>query len=292
MKNDFFEAFNEIDEKYINEAANSGYEVSYAEEIKPVGFRKRIYPVAIKYAACAAVIGAAVFAVSSAAGFGRVGLTPNSPGTADFETEEVYFKAVTLAQSQDETEEADTETATAAQEQSETVYTSAGEDMPPEENGLSQEETESAREAAQKDWASRTLVSPTDSELPDYYTEYTSAFYARKFTGWAGMVLPAPGKGSEVKAISYGEVVYAGFLEANMYHAKDEYFVVIKHNDYVYTGYSGIDPNPSLKAGDTVEAGQCVGYANLLWELWEDGRYAFSYNIGDSNFAMPVEYAE
>lgn len=267
MKNDFFEAFDEIDEKYINEAAHTGYEVSYAEEIKPVGLRKRIYPIVIKYAACAAVIGAAVFAVSSAAGFGRVGLTPNSSGVSDFKTEEVYSEAVTLPQYQDET-----------------VYTSVGEDMPLEENAHSQEEIEAAREAARKDWESRDFVRPTDdaeAELEELFTT--------KFGGWAGQIIPVLDKGSKVKAISYGEVVYAGFLEANMYHARDEYFVVIKHNDYVYTGYSGIDPEPSLKVGDKIEAGQCVGYANFLWE---NGRYSFSYNIGESNFAMPVEHAE
>ena len=87
MKNGFFEAFGEIDEKYINEAANTGYEECYAEEIKPIGVRKRIYPAVIKYAACAAVIGIAVFAVSSATGFGGISLTPNSSGVSDYETE-------------------------------------------------------------------------------------------------------------------------------------------------------------------------------------------------------------
>ena len=269
MKNDFFEAFDEIDEKYINEAANMGYEVSYAEEIKPTGLRKRIYPIVIKYAACAAVVGAAVFAVTSAAGFGEAGLTPNSPGVSDFETEETYSEAVTLAPYQYETD-----------------HTLVEVDPP---QTLSEEENE-AREAACKDWDSRILVSPSDSELPDYYTEYTTNFYARKFTGWAGMVLPAPEMGSEVKAISDGEVVFAGIANKDdIYHDKNEYFVVIKHNDYVYTGYRGIDPNTSLNVGDIVEAGQCVGYANLEWI---DDKPAFIFDIGESDFGTSVEYAE
>lgn len=262
MKNVFFEAFDEIDEKYINEAANTGYEESYAEEIKPTGLRRRIYPVVIKYAACAAVIGVAVFAVFSATGFGKVGFTPNSSGVSDFETEEDHSEAVTLPQYQDATD-----------------YIFVDENPP---QSLTEEDM-AARDKAREDWDSRILVSPTDSELPDYYTEYTTDFYARKFTGWAGMVLPAPEMGSEVKVISDGEVVFAGILkEANVYHDKNEYLVVIKHNDYVYTGYSRISPNTSLKVGDIVEAGQCVGYAKLKWI---HDQPAFCFEIGESNFA-------
>ena len=253
MKNGFFEAFGEIDEKYINEAANTGYEECYAEEIKPIGVRKRIYPAVIKYAACAAVIGIAVFAVSSATGFGGISLTPNSSGVSDYETEAAYSEAVTLPQYQYEI-----------------VCTSVGENTP---NSPTQEE-KAARNAAREDWNSRILVSPTDSELPDYYTT--------KFGGWAAMVLPVPKRRSEVRAISEGEVVFSGYCEANLYHDEIEHYVVIKHNDYVYTAYSGIDTNLSLHVGDIVEAGQCVGYANLKWI---DDKPAFSFYIGESNFA-------
>lgn len=322
MKNEFFEAFDEIDEKYISEAANAGYEESYAEEFRPTGSRKKICPAfMIKFAACTAAVGAAVFVFSAAAGIGKNDLAPKSSNGMSGGSDEFYAEtdnaggeqseAVNTSSNENVLTEGDelsqdisTETDNADGERSEALLTSYSDEVPTEENGntsdigadkgnadtppnadgLSEEEREAAREAARMDWESREYVRPTDDDEAELEDELTT-----KFGGWAGLIIPVLNKGSAVRAISYGEVVYAGFHEANMYHYFDGYFVVIKHNDYVYTGYSCIDPNPSLKVGDKVEAGQCVGYANLLWE---DGRYSFSYIIGESNFARPVEYAE
>lgn len=248
MKDNFFKTFGEIDEKYINEAANACCEESFAEEIKSTGLRKRIYTVVIKYTACAAVIGAAVFAVSSAAEFGKDDLTPNSTGVSDHDTE--IFSAQTEAVIQDEAEVTTADFV---------IYTRCA--SPDDE----------IREKAREDWNNRTLTEPTDSELPEYYNN--------QFGGNSSMFIPAP-EGSEVKAISDGEIVFVGYLEADDEHAINGNHVLVKHNDYVYTGYCGIDPEPSLQAGDTVEAGQVIGYADFDFDMQG---YGFILEIRESN---------
>lgn len=257
MKDNFFKAFNEIGEKYISEAANASGEESFAEEIRPVSARKRMYPVVIRSAAYLVLTGAVVFAVSSFAGFGRESLTPSSTNVSGYETEGTVYETTAIPQG-----------AAAA------VYTSADDIS----HTLS-EESLLAKEKAREDWTSRILASPTVSELPEYYESHVDAF-ASRLTGWSGMFIPAP-DGSEVRAISEGEVVFADYHEANIYHSNNEYYVVLKHNDYVYTAYSGIYPEASLKVGDTVNAGQCIGYANFDF----GDRSGFCMNIGTTNFA-------
>ncbi|MDE6579185.1 MAG: M23 family metallopeptidase [Ruminiclostridium sp.] len=258
MKNDFFKAFNEIGEKYISEAANASYEESFVEEIRPVSAVKRICPAVIKSAAYLVLTGAVVFAISSVVGFGKGSLTPSSTNVSDYETEGTVHETTAILQG-----------ATVE------VYTSVSDDI----SHTDSEENLSAKEKAREDWNSRILASPTVSELPEYYESHVDAF-ASRLTGWSGIFIPAPG-GSEVRAISEGEVVFADYQDSNIYHSKYEYYVVIKHNDYVYTGYSGIYPEVSLKVGDTVNAGQCIGYANF--DLGD--KYGFCMNIGATNFA-------
>lgn len=246
MKDDFFKAFNEIGEKYISEAANTSCEESFAEEFRPVSAGKRMRPAVIKSAAYLVLTGAAVFAISSVIGFGKGSLTPSSTDVSDYEAAAVY-----------------------------TSYTDVSDDI----SHTVSEEDILAREKAREDWQSRILANPTDSELPEDYEIYVDDFTSR-LTGWAGIFIPAP-VDSEVMAISEGEVVYAGYNHSNMYHSRYEYYVVIKHNDYVYTDYSGIYPEALLKVGDTVDAGQCIGYAN--YEFGDE--YGFCIRIGATNFA-------
>lgn len=249
MKDNFFKTFGEIDEKYINEAANTCCEESFAEEIKSTGLRKRIYTLVIKYAACAAVIGAAVFAVSSAAGFGKDDLTPNSTGVSDYDTE--ISSAQTEAVIQDEAEVTTADFV---------IYTRCA--SPDDE----------IREKAREDWYSRDLTSPTDSELPEYYDT--------KFGVWSSMFIPAP-LGSEVRAISYGEVVFLGRNDTFSDDGIEKNIVMIKQNDYFYTTYIGINPETSLQVGDNVEAGQTVGYADLNYD---DVGCGFALDMREWNF--------
>lgn len=268
MKNNFFEVFNEIDEKYIGEAANSGCEDCRPEEMGPVRSGRRLFPAIVKYAACFVLVVAAAFAAYKAAGSGNGGSLLITPLASDYITENTEEAAET-----EEPEDA-AETENTAEETSDFTQDFASQSTDSEE--------EAKKEADRKDWQSRTLASPADAELPEYYYPEVKAFSGR-MSGWASMVIPAP-QGSAVRAISYGEVVFADYQQANAYHAHNEYIVVIKHNDHGYSAYSTIAPETTLQAGDTVEAGQRIGYVD--YRLFDgDGEYGFVFYVGATNFA-------
>lgn len=241
MKKDFMEIFGEIDEKYLMEAANTDCEEYGAEEIRSVNTKKRLVPSVVKYAACFVLVGAAAFTAYKLSA-GSANPLPNAPLSSDYisqDTEE--------AEGTEKTEEAD-ETENTVEETADFTQDFASQTTDAEE--------EAKKEADLNEWRSRTLVSPADVELPEYYSPYTS--------GWSCMLIYAD-EGAEVKAISYGEVVFAGYKEPDPLEGTDNncdvgYRVVIKHNDHVYTEYSFLSSDLLVETGDTVEAGQPLGY--------------------------------
>lgn len=256
MKKDFMEIFGEIDEKYLMEAANTDCEEYGAEEIRSVNTKKRLIPSVVKYAACFVLVGAAAFTAYKLSA-GSANPLPNAPLSSDYisqDTEE--------AEGTEKTEEAD-ETENTVEETADLTQDFASQTTDAEE--------EAKKEADLDEWRSRTLVSPADIELPEYYSPYAS--------GWNSMLIYAD-KGTEVKAISYGEVVFAGYKEPDPLEGRVDgnagYRVVIKHNDHVYTEYGFLSSDLLVETGDTVEAGQPLGY---VCGYMGGNEYAFGMDV-------------
>lgn len=263
MKNNFFEVFNEIDEKYIGEAANSVCEECRPEEIGPIPSGRRLFPSVVKYAACLALAGTAVFAAYKL-GAGSVDPLLSTPLSSD------------------EITEAAEESTDISQENIAAEIIEFTEDSVLECIDPADPEQQAKKEADLNEWRSRTLVSPADIELPEYYSPYASC---------RNSMLIYADEGTEVKAISYGEVVFAGYKETDSLDGRDVsgdagYRVVIKHNNHVYTAYSLLSSDLLVKTGDTVEAGQPLGYVR---GYFGSNEYAFgmevaSFDLSDDKF--------
>lgn len=253
MKKDFMEIFGEIDEKYLMEAANTDCEECSPQEVKPVNSRRRLVPSVVKYAACFALVGAAAFTAYKLS-MGSTNPLPSAPLSSD------------------EITEAAEESTDISQENIAAEITEFTEDPALESTDPADPEQQAKKEADLNEWRSRTLVSPADIELPEYYSPYTSS--------WSSMLIYAD-EGTEVKAISYGEVAFAGYKEPDSLEGRDVngdagYRVVIKHNDHVYTAYSFLSSDLLVKTGDTVEAGQPLGY---VCGYFGSNEYAFSMEV-------------
>lgn len=256
MKKDFMEIFGEIDERYLMEAANTDCEEYGAEKIRPVNSKKRLFPSVVKYAACFALVGAAAFTAYKL-GMGSTNPLPSTPLSSD------------------EITEAAEESTDISQENIAAEITEFTEDPALESTDPADPEQQAKKEADLNEWRSRTLVNPVDCELPEYYSPY----YGGE-SGWHSMLIYTDER-AEVKAISYGEVAFAGYKEPDPLEGNGEtgYCVVIKHNDHVYIEYGCLSPDILVKTGDTVEAGQPLGYAGDFGDM----RYGFGMDVGGSN---------
>ncbi len=114
-----------------------------------------------------------------------------------------------------------------------------------------------------EDW----LKQPHNSPLANMNVEFDST---GKYTAYPAAL------DTEVLAIDDGEVVYAeyGFNEGwgNA--------IVIKHDNDFYTVYGHLEMNHGIKAnvGDTVKAGQCIGYVGISGKTSE---YALGFKCTD-----------
>lgn len=106
------------------------------------------------------------------------------------------------------------------------------------------------------EWASKPHVLPSAFAPEDLDFVHTT-------NPWGGIVTTIPAEcDSEVYAVDDGEVICAGYFKI------EGYSVIIKHADNLYTCYfhllfpeqSGKTP---VRTGDTVKAGQCIGYAGI-----------------------------
>lgn len=115
-------------------------------------------------------------------------------------------------------------------------------------------------------WRNKNLVTPVEN-VPDYFEFNTSTLSASTSSaGNASVFIPAE-TGTEIRTVDDGEVVFAGFYaaendaERNCWEFFDKNVIIIKHNTAVYTAYYGISDEMTVKEGDTVTAGQVIGYS-------------------------------
>lgn len=96
-----------------------------------------------------------------------------------------------------------------------------------------------------------------------------------KTSGWAGYILKTE-RGAAVYAVADGEVYFVG--ERSAERGKS---IIIKHNDKLYTAYDAVDADCGIpvNVGDTVKAGQVIGYAGLSLNLNVDADLALSNGI-------------
>lgn len=284
--NKFFELFNDIDSKFIHEAQEKNYEESTAEAVTPQPAPKRkIYPTVLKTAACLAAVGIAAGGLITL-GHGTPNiLSPNGSGQFAPEASEPTDETspdnedITDGSSSDTSEISDTpetsaDTADTPQSSdiSETVPAAETTDPAPNEyeneNGEDYEaeieREEAVRKQAVNEWNSREFVSPIgDLPLPEGY----SANVDWDNAGFKSLFIPAENPQTEIRAVSDGEIAYVGAIVYNIGYFDPHnsvptagHMVLIKHNDYVYTGYCAIVENKELKAGDKVTAGQVIGH--------------------------------
>lgn len=282
--NKFFELFNDIDSKFIHEAQEKTYEESTAEAMTPQPAPKRkIYPTVLKTAACLAAVGIAAGGLITL-GHGTPNiLSPNGSGQFAPEASETSDTSdaseptdetspdnedITDGSSSD-TPETSADAADAPQNSDITETEPTAETADPTLNeygggNTEDHEKEIQREQAVNEWNSREFVSPIgDLPLPDGY----SANIDWNKAGYKSIFIPVEDKQAEIRAVSDGEIVYAGQAIYNVgyfdpndnRHKRGGRMVIIKHNDYVYTVYDAIEISKNIKAGDKVTKGQVIG---------------------------------
>lgn len=103
--------------------------------------------------------------------------------------------------------------------------------------------------------------------------------------------------GTEIRAVDDGEVVFAGFFadenytegQCIPYPFSDQNVIIIKHGIAVYTVYYEISDEILVKEGDTVTAGQVVGYSGNWYSHWGN---SFAFGIEGVSDRMSVFHTQ
>lgn len=249
--NKFFELFDDIDIKFIHEAEDKIYDEN-AETITPQlvsasAQKRKIYPAVLKTAACFAAVAVAA-GVFISIGKGTPGnmMSPNSEGQQIPEVSDTADTSGTLEPSDNVSD----------------TLAPPDETFDPTLNKYEEQENndcEADRKLAVEEWNSREFASPIgELPLPAGY----SASVDWEGAAFKSFLIPVEVSNAEIRAVSDGEVVYIGYIDTRNSLSTGGNVVLIKHNDYVYTNYCGLEEMEGLKVGDKVTAGQVIGYVD------------------------------
>ncbi|MDE7360814.1 MAG: M23 family metallopeptidase [Oscillospiraceae bacterium] len=123
-------------------------------------------------------------------------------------------------------------------------------------------------------WTGELPVMP----LKEFYTPFEFSTELDRSSGWASTFLETA-RGKAVYAVADGEVVFSGIRDIC-----DGMTVIVKVREDMYTSYSLLDPDSGMKVseGDSVTAGQVIGYSGSTLTGWEGMCYtAYAYNPFD-----------
>lgn len=269
--NGFFELFNDIDSKFIDEAAPNGTgdrEETYAEASVPqIAPKRKIYPAILKTAACLAVIGAAAGALIV---FGKGApdsvLSPNSHDLSGGKSAEISNIFDTSAEITDisvitEPPASDlTETPIESLDVTDIVFPALQTPSIQTDNESDTENPDenAEKEAAIKEWNGLEHVTPLDDmSLSEEY----SPIIDPNGTDTPYFFLKSGVPNDDVKAISDGEIIHIERNDGtNGYKFRtDNNHVIVKYNDYIYIDYRYVMAKEELKKGDRIAAGQVIG---------------------------------
>lgn len=137
------------------------------------------------------------------------------------------------------------------------------------------------REELIKEWSKKDLITPVEN-VPDGFEFITEPL----LTGGNSIIFIPAEKGTEIRTIDDGEVVYAGFYngehEDRIYPGRGN-LIAVKHNDAVCSVYFGVSDDIKVKTGDTLTAGQVIGYSDSNPNINENG-FAFLLKVAGDGY--------
>lgn len=138
------------------------------------------------------------------------------------------------------------------------------------------------REELVREWSKKDLVTPVEN-VPDGFEFKTELL----LTGGNSRIFIPAEKGTEIRTVDDGEVVYAGFY--NVEHEDWSYpsggnLIAVKHNDAVYSVYYGVSNDIKVKIGDTLTAGQVIGYSDINADFYETGFVFMLKGVGEYTY--------
>lgn len=151
------------------------------------------------------------------------------------------------------------------------------------------------RERRQEDiisFRTKGLVTPAENVTVDFKFDFPVIS-----EGGSSSVSVYAEAGTEIRAVDDGEVVFAGFFadenytegQCMPYPFSNYNVIIIKHGIAVYTAYYDILDEMKVKEGDTVTAGQVIGYVGNCPSYWGN---SFAFVIEGVSNRMSVFHTQ